>query len=279
MGDLRYRTFYSTVLLPTLLCLSSMGCSFSIVGLRELTGSVLPGRVDQQTCAVVQADVGDTCASLAAQFSIKPSDFETWNPQIGPGCSKGIVAGQQYCVQATIVPASSTAPPGPSSTTFVTVTTSTSTIDDFAFDDGHSPTQPGLASDCNRFYQVSAGDTCANVQAKYNTFTLQQFYSWNPAVGNDCASLWAGYFVCIGVPGTPTAPISPPQPTSNGPQPQQPGITARCNNFYLVQSGDFCQSIADKYHVSVQQFESWNPSVGNDCKSLWVGYYVCVGSN
>lgn len=111
----------------------------------------------------VQADVGDTCASLAAQFSIKPSDFETWNPQIGPGCSKGIVAGQQYCVQATIVPASSTAPPGPSSTTFVTVTTSTSTVG--------LPQRPGYVPNCNAFYYVQPGDTCSSIAAKYGTFS------------------------------------------------------------------------------------------------------------
>ncbi|GAM87639.1 hypothetical protein ANO11243_056660 [Dothideomycetidae sp. 11243] len=143
---------------------------------------------------------------------------------------------------------------------------------------GPSPTQNGLVQNCNRFYQVGSGDTCASIQAKYDTFSLQQFYSWNPAVGNSCTSLWLGYFVCIGVPGTPTTPIDLPKPTSHGPQPQQPGLTQKCNNYYLVQSGDYCQSIADKYHVSVQQFESWNPAVGTDCKSLWVGYYVCVGS-
>ncbi|KAF2150411.1 carbohydrate-binding module family 50 protein [Myriangium duriaei CBS 260.36] len=302
----------------------------------------------------IQADPGDTCASIASQFSISLNDFNTWNPSVGPNCSTGVVAGQSYCVEATITPISSTSTTvttkatttstqSSSSTTFITVTTTTAPSgpsptqaglaanclwplkDRFlavlTFDAGNnfymvqsgdtcstivanetwnpavgsgcsslwlgyyvcvgvpgtpskptapatttpsgpSPTQAGLIPTCNRFYEVASGDTCAAIQAKYNTFTLQQFYSWNPAVGNTCSSLWLGYYVCIGVPGTPTTPVSSPTPTANGPQPQQPGITASCKTFYQVQSGDYCQAIADKYHVSLQQFESWNPSVG-----------------
>ena len=34
--------------------------------------------------------------------------------------------------------------------------------------------------------------------------TNSDFYEWNPAVGNDCSSLWPGYYYCVGVSGSVT---------------------------------------------------------------------------
>ncbi|GAA83940.1 class V chitinase [Aspergillus luchuensis IFO 4308] len=50
--------------------------------------------------------------------------------------------------------------------------------------------QTGIASDCTEFYYAVQGDTCATIAAAYG-ITLAEFNEWNPAVGTDCAGLWA----------------------------------------------------------------------------------------
>lgn len=148
-----------------------------------------------------------------------------------------------------------------------------------------SPTQGGLTPDCQRFYQVQSGDFCQGIVDQYGTFTLSQFYTWNPAVGNTCGGLQTGFFVCVGVAGTPTmrptSTTTSARPTTTDPlrpSPTQAGLTPDCRRFYLVQPGDFCQGIVDRYRAfTLSQFYSWNPAVGNTCGGLQAGFHVCVG--
>ncbi|KAG7404815.1 LysM domain-containing protein [Fusarium oxysporum f. sp. rapae] len=68
--------------------------------------------------------------------------------------------------------------------------------------------------------------------------------------------------------------------TSTGekvPSPTQPGIVDGCIKWHYVDNGDGCYSIAEKYHVKLADFYSWNSKVGNDCSGLWLHHYVCVG--
>lgn len=59
-----------------------------------------------------------------------------------------------------------------------------------------TPTQQGMATGCTVFYVAKAGDTCSVIASDYD-ITLSQFYTWNPAVGDSCASLWVGYYHCV----------------------------------------------------------------------------------
>ena len=43
-----------------------------------------------------------------------------------------------------------------------------------------------------------AGDSCWGIIETYGSFSIDQFYAWNPAVGIVCRSLWLGYWYCIG---------------------------------------------------------------------------------
>ncbi|KAH8695446.1 hypothetical protein BGW36DRAFT_429323 [Talaromyces proteolyticus] len=201
-----------------------------------------------------QAVSGDSCSSIASAFgTFSVSDFESWNPAVGSSCS-GLWAGYYYCVAIpgtpTSRPTTTTAPSGP------------------------SPTQSGIVSDCTKFYKAQSGDSCYSIATSFGTFSVSDFESWNPAVGSSCSGLFAGYYYCVAVPGTPTQPTST---APSGPQPEQTGITSNCNKYYKVQSGDYCEKICQQYGISVSQFYSWNPAVGDTCQSLWVGYYVCVG--
>lgn len=154
---------------------------------------------------------GDSCQGIvdkyAGEFTL--SDFYGWNPAVGSGCSS-LWVGYAVCVG---IPSTPTTPPSPSSVASSSTSTSSPV-----------PTQTGIVTTCDRFYTVQSGDTCQGIVNKYNgAFILSDFYSWNPAVGTGCTSLWVGkcclyistairtcsnigegYAVCVGIPGTPT---------------------------------------------------------------------------
>lgn len=143
------------------------------------------------------------------------AEFYKWNPAVGDQCTS-LWLGYYYCVAVkgtSTVPASTTttaaAPAGP------------------------TPTQEGISSDCKRYHLVKAGNSCQGIVDTYGTFTLSQFYSWNPAVGSTCSALWAEYYVCIGVTGTPTTTTKPSTPTSTTPSPTQPDVNPKCK-FHLT---------------------------------------------
>ncbi|KAM5453917.1 hypothetical protein MaudCBS49596_002542 [Microsporum audouinii] len=251
------------------------------------------------------AATGDTCQSLASDWGINVSQFIQWNA--GVDCN-ALVVGRQYCIlwagaepssvttsstpssRTTSTTTSTTTSATTSATTSTTTSATTSTITSTtvsktsmttspamttpATPPGPSQVQGGIATDCQRYHQVKSGDSCQNIVDTYKTFTLNQFYSWNPAVGKSCESLWLGYYVCIGVKGTPTTPPKEP----NTPKPTQPNVNPKCNKWYKVVSGDYCQKISDQFHIPLQDFYKWNPDVGNACASLWADYNVCVGS-
>ncbi|RPA93363.1 hypothetical protein L873DRAFT_1581791, partial [Choiromyces venosus 120613-1] len=106
---------------------------------------------------------GDTCYSIATANGISLSTFLAWNPAAGSDCS-GLWSGYYACTGTGPTP---------------------------------SPTQGGSPSRCNKWYLVASGDTCAGI-ASSQGISLANFYAWNPAVGSTCASLWLGYYVCVG---------------------------------------------------------------------------------
>ncbi|KAF4975029.1 hypothetical protein FZEAL_8136 [Fusarium zealandicum] len=62
------------------------------------------------------------------------------------------------------------------------------------------------------------------------------------------------------------------------PLPIQPGMVDNCDKFYLVQKGDICAEIADRFAVALDDFRKWNPSVGYTCAKLRANTNVCVGT-
>ncbi|KAI1136948.1 carbohydrate-binding module family 50 protein [Hypoxylon sp. FL0543] len=124
----------------------------------------------------------------------------------------------------------------------------------------------GYISTCNKTYTVVSGDTCNAILAKQgNTFTLAQFYSWNPEVNAACTNLQPGEQVCVGVASTGCA------------APTAPGIAANCASCYTVVPGDTCLTITQPRGVSLASFYAWNPAVNSACSNLMPGYNYCVG--
>ncbi|KAH7040895.1 uncharacterized protein B0I36DRAFT_379762 [Microdochium trichocladiopsis] len=216
---------------------------------------------------------------MPEEWGISRQDFLAWNPSITATCGN-YITGRSYCVEAPSV----TPPEGPSSQSSTT-TTATTTASPTGPTNGietPQPIQPGMTQDCDRFYFVKLGDTCAGIASQFG-ISQQQFQQWNPAVGSTCTGIWADTYACVHVVGLQTSKTtSKPTTTStpgNGiqtPQPTQPQIVSNCDKFVLVQAGETCATIAAKNGITEQQFAAWNPSVGSTCTGLWANAYACV---
>ncbi|KLU93060.1 hypothetical protein MAPG_11999 [Magnaporthiopsis poae ATCC 64411] len=137
-----------------------------------------------------------------------------------------------------------------------------------------------MTTSCNKFHLVKSGDSCAAIQSTYKLGSFKELFSWNPALGDNCQFLVPGNYICVGVIGTKTTTKAPTTTRGNGvstPTPTQPGMVTNCKTFHKVVKGDTCQTVADKYRITLANFTRWNSGVGSDCKSLQLNTYACVG--
>ncbi|KAF5000825.1 hypothetical protein FGRMN_1433 [Fusarium graminum] len=201
-----------------------------------------------------------TCTSIEDYYNLPSTTFHSWNPAVGKDCTS-LLVGYWVCV--------GTVGWKPPSKTITSATTPTKASNGIATP---PPIQPRMVGNCNKFHMVTSTTTCSSLRDYYK-ISLEDFGKWNPAVGADCANLWAGYNVCIGViGGTPTKP-------GNGiktPSPIQPNLVSNCKRFHKVTPTTTCISIQKYYRISMAQLAKWNPTVGNGCDKLWAKYWVCV---
>jgi hypothetical protein len=127
---------------------------------RRQDGPVPTGTITDCTY-FVDAQTGDTCASIASEWGITQAQFLDYNPSVKSDCS-GLVVGDSYCVEENFGNG-----PAPSSTTSTSMMTTSATTTA-----GPSPTQSGLVANCNAFYKVVSGDYCQRIVDAYGTFTL-----------------------------------------------------------------------------------------------------------
>ncbi|KAJ5495517.1 hypothetical protein N7539_000633 [Penicillium diatomitis] len=225
---------------------------------------------------------GDTCSSFAAEWGLTEETFGSINPGI---TCPDLVSGQDYCVVGTVT---STGPTTTASSTLTTSTVITSTVTSSTSSSTSSssapyqPQQTGTAATCDQYHLVGQGDSCSAIESQYD-ISLTEFLAWNPSLNSDCTNLLVGYYYCVDIPGatkvatTTTVPATTaPADGITTPSPIQTGMTATCNKFDLVQSGDTCAVIANKYNIPLASFYDWNPAVGSSCAHLDVGDYVCV---
>ncbi|KAJ9421242.1 hypothetical protein FOXG_17687 [Fusarium oxysporum f. sp. lycopersici 4287] len=210
------------------------------------------------------------CEEILKSNSIGIKQFQRWNPSISSDCS-GLTVGRSYCVEAMFE--SGTGPePEPSSKPEPSPTKPSNGIETPA------NIQPGMVSNCNKFYMVKMGEGCAQV-ASMHGITLAQFTEWNSGVGETCNGLWAETYACVSIIGSKPSPTAPT--ATNGirtPAPIQEGIVKNCNKFHLVKKTTTCASIEDYYKLPLATFKKWNPAVGSDCRTLLAHYWVCVST-
>ncbi|KAK6495672.1 hypothetical protein TWF481_002720 [Arthrobotrys musiformis] len=122
---------------------------------------------------------GDTCAEIIAQLGITQAQLVSWNPAIKSDCTNLWANVQSMDMAAT--PTKTTMASKKPTTTGNGVATP-------------SPIQTGITKNCKGWRYVQGNDSCASIQAKFN-ITFQQLYSWTPAIGSGCETLWLGYYV------------------------------------------------------------------------------------
>lgn len=49
-----------------------------------------------------------------------------------------------------------------------------------------------------------------------------------------------------------------------------------CDAFYFVKADESCNDIATRHGITLAQFSTWNPKLGDGCGGLWAEAYVCV---
>ncbi|OJJ48046.1 hypothetical protein ASPZODRAFT_141589 [Penicilliopsis zonata CBS 506.65] len=131
---------------------------------------------------------GDNCATIAADAGISLATFYAWNPAVGTSCAS-LDVGDYVCID--IIGYTPTA----TTTLATTTTTSTSTGNGVTTP---TPYEPDMVTDCDVFYLVSSGDTCASI-AEAEGVTTAEIEDWNPTVGTDCTDLWLDYYICVGI--------------------------------------------------------------------------------
>ncbi|XP_044715643.1 lysM domain-containing protein [Hirsutella rhossiliensis] len=136
-------------------------------------------------------------------------------------------------------------------------------------------------------------EACQDVPASFG-ISEDKWKRWNPSIAKSCDNFAIDRSYCVEAEAEPvttttasatstTTTDSPSTTTAakpdNGistPTPIQPGMVDNCNKFYLVKSGNTCQSIAQGSGITLKEFMAWNPDVGATCTSLWLHAHVCV---
>ncbi|KAH6688882.1 hypothetical protein F5X68DRAFT_274939 [Plectosphaerella plurivora] len=239
------------------------------------------------------------CEDMPIIWDLTEAEWKRWNPSLKDSCDAW-VPRTSWCVDGfaeppvpgepetpTTVITTTAAPPPPTTTT----TTSTSTVTRNNGVQTPEPIQEGMTIYCQKFYFVPDGATCAQVLAD-NKISMADFFFFNPAVGENCNSLWANVYVCVGrIPTFNTVTLQVPKPPTttaaptttkpaNGietPSPIQEGMVTNCKKFHFVSPGDRCAQILAYNNISVDDLYRWNPAVGPNCNGMWASTYVCVG--
>ncbi|KAL5342188.1 hypothetical protein BJX70DRAFT_337961 [Aspergillus crustosus] len=141
-----------------------------------------------------------------------------------------------------------------------------------------------------QLYAVDLGASCTDI-IETNNIRIADLFEWNAYLDPECTNLIAGDQVCVAKPGvlpspspTPTPPVSPTAVKTTGyatatippPGPVPHGTTRKCGQYYQVKSGDYCDSIADRYSIDLVLFQQINPAINTDCSNLVPGLYYCV---
>ncbi|KAL9029149.1 MAG: hypothetical protein Q9196_002579, partial [Gyalolechia fulgens] len=140
-----------------------------------------------------------------------------------------------------------------------------------------------LTNTC-RVYTVQTNDTCKSIAAAHNV-TIPQVVAWNPVLDNSCFNLakMNGSQVCIRSPGrpyvTPTVDLAAPTiAITAAPVPTDvaSGVNPRCGKYYHVVTGDYCNMIVIKFHITMDDFIFLNPAINSNCTNLFADESYCV---
>ncbi|KAL4885997.1 hypothetical protein BJY04DRAFT_214189 [Aspergillus karnatakaensis] len=136
-------------------------------------------------------------------------------------------------------------------------------------------------------YTLGANDTCRDL-ARKNLLTEVQLVSWNPILGHGCRHIKrsVGDSICLSPPGDsdwspitiPSMTASPTETATAVPVPTDAaeGTAERCAEYYLVQPGDYCNTVLLKYGITLEDFLFLNQGVNGNCTNLFAHERYCV---
>ncbi|KAI9372232.1 hypothetical protein BJX61DRAFT_542930 [Aspergillus egyptiacus] len=135
-------------------------------------------------------------------------------------------------------------------------------------------------------HKVTESDTCPGLASRY-LITITQFRTWNQVLNSECSNMHVlvGHMACVSFPGNETSTDNPyatkpagrtataaaPVPTNLGPD-----VNTECGKYYQVKEGDYCQVIAMRNGIMLDDFYFLNPGIDKNCTNLWVNYNYCV---
>ncbi|GIK07548.1 hypothetical protein Aspvir_003214 [Aspergillus viridinutans] len=77
------------------------------------------------------------------------------------------------------------------------------------------------------------------------------------------------------VASTPTdAPTASSSPSAAAPI--YPYATSSCQEYYTVQTGDYCLKVEAETGITAAQLLEWNTGLDEPCTNLWLGYQYCI---
>ncbi|OJJ00945.1 hypothetical protein ASPVEDRAFT_596129 [Aspergillus versicolor CBS 583.65] len=224
-----------------------------------------------------RVSVGDTCDTIQARYAVwvSPEQLLEWNPGLAEDCAFPFVGywvcvGQPLNTTFTYYPSDigTTTMPEPTNHTSTVFPTNTTTW-------MPSPTQGGLAQNCQNYYQANKTDTCATIIDRFYYLTENELHDWNPGLKDDCSGLSAGFYYCVAAFPSGQEPMPPTVTTV--PSPTSTGTVKECAAWYRAREQDTCIYISLKFGTfSTKEFINWNPSVHEDCSLLQTDQWYCV---
>lgn len=126
-----------------------------------------------------QPQAGDGCEKFASDHNITSAQLYAWNGVLGPNganCGTQFFLEYYYCIAGPTPTSTETPPP--------------------------SPTQSGIASNCNKYAESQSGESCSLFAEEHGVSTTD-LYTWNTVLGTNGANcdtqFFLGYYYCIGV--------------------------------------------------------------------------------
>jgi LysM repeat protein len=204
---------------------------------------------------------GDNCGTMAEKYGISTAEVIAWNG-LNSGCTN---LWQETYACVGIIGGSTK----PSTTSSAQTGNGVPTP---------APVQPRIVKNCNKFYFVESGDTCAVINGKTGA-RVADIISWN-GLNSGCTDIWGSTYACVGVIGqsqtTPTpSPTRPPNSPAT-PSPIQSGMVQGCTLWHFIGGTTTCQQVLDYQKITLAQFYKWNPAVKADCSGLWKDTHACV---
>ncbi|KAJ6579227.1 hypothetical protein DFH09DRAFT_1447572 [Mycena vulgaris] len=126
-----------------------------------------------------------------------------------------------------------------------------------------------IATGCDWYYNVVAGDTCASLEALVEV-SDSDFTLWNVNPTNPCPNLVAGTAVCILVTNATAA--LPPTPTNAAAGSAPSG----CACWYTIVGGDGCAKLETTFNLTQAQLFALNPELASACTNLALDETYCV---